>query len=108
MGWVAQVCSGPAGAVVGLFCVNPDGGDYGVWTAEAQQLVGKWAPAFGQAGCGLSLQRTRYYPDVFLRVPSHALAASYAHECSCCNLPSERDFFLRAHPETLYGCLCLG
>jgi hypothetical protein len=44
---------------VGFCCVYPDAGDYGQWTAEAQALVHRFAPAFGQAGCGISLQHTR-------------------------------------------------
>lgn len=44
---------------------TPAAGDYGVWTAEAQQLVERWAPGFAQAGCTLSLQRTR---DFWLQI----------------------------------------
>ena len=58
-----QMCTWAAcfglGAIVGLFCMSPDAGDYGVWQAEAQQLVDRWAPGFAQAGCTLSLQRHR-------------------------------------------------
>lgn len=40
---------------------TPPAGDYGVWEAECRRLVDRWAPGFAQAGCMLSLQRTRDY-----------------------------------------------
>lgn len=56
--WAA--CFG-LGAVVGLFCINPDAGDYGVWEAECRDFCNRWAPGFAQAGCALTLQRHRDY-----------------------------------------------
>ena len=44
------------GAVVGLFCINPDAGDYGEWENKAQSVIYKYFPAFSQAGCQISLQ----------------------------------------------------
>ncbi|KAL4434310.1 hypothetical protein ABPG75_000751 [Micractinium tetrahymenae] len=67
--WAA--CFG-LGAVVGLFCINPDAGDYGVWEAECRQFCDRWAPGFAQAGCALTLQRSRDYflqIDVNLNIP---------------------------------------
>jgi hypothetical protein len=47
--------------VVGLFCVNPDAGDYGAWEAEANQVVQRHAAAFADAGCSLGLRKGRDY-----------------------------------------------
>lgn len=49
------------GAVVGLFCVNGDAGDYGQWQSEAQGVVQRHQAMFQQAGCALSLQRGREF-----------------------------------------------
>ncbi|KAL4423222.1 hypothetical protein ABPG77_000014 [Micractinium sp. CCAP 211/92] len=56
--WAA--CFG-LGAVVGLFCINPDAGNYGVWESQCRQFCDRWAPGFAQAGCALTLQRHRDY-----------------------------------------------
>lgn len=55
----------PAGAVVGLFCMNPDAGDYGLWNAEAEALVARWVPYFRSVGAELSLSRGR---DTWLQI----------------------------------------
>lgn len=54
--WASCFC---IGAVLGLFCINPDGGDYGAWEAAANEVLRRYGGAFQQAGCFLSLQRTR-------------------------------------------------
>lgn len=78
-----QVCNWAAcfalGSILGFFCVDPDGGDYGTWTSEVNQLLQRFAPAFGQAGCGLSLQRNRreYYIQIDLD-PNFAMGQPFA------------------------------
>lgn len=49
------------GAVVGLFCVNPDSGDYGVWEQEANAVIQKHQAAFAEAGCAIGLRKGRDY-----------------------------------------------
>jgi hypothetical protein len=46
-----------AGAIAGLFCINPDGGDYEVWVPEAEAAVARWQGAFEAGGARLSLRR---------------------------------------------------
>ncbi|GBF90437.1 hypothetical protein Rsub_03433 [Raphidocelis subcapitata] len=45
------------GAIAGLFCINPDGGDYEAWVPEAEAAVSRWCAAFEAGGARLSLQR---------------------------------------------------
>jgi hypothetical protein len=55
-GWAACFA---IGSVVGLFCVNPDAGDYGGWSQEVHAVLNKHRHTFEQAGCSLSLQGGR-------------------------------------------------
>lgn len=48
------------GAVLGFCCINPDGGDYGVWVPEVQQMLDRWRPTFQQRGCMLTFVHQRY------------------------------------------------
>ena len=50
---------GLIGSVLGVCCLNPDGGDYGQWTVLVEQALDKWRGPFGQRGCSLSLQNHR-------------------------------------------------
>jgi hypothetical protein len=55
------------GAVVGLFCVDPDAGSYADWTAEAAGVLAAHQPAFNAHCCTLSLQALRrgeYYVQI--------------------------------------------
>lgn len=54
--WASCFC---IGAVLGLFCVNPDAGDYGAWEAQAHALIQRFGAAFAAQGCTLTLERTR-------------------------------------------------
>ncbi|KAL6769575.1 hypothetical protein ACKKBG_A31540 [Auxenochlorella protothecoides x Auxenochlorella symbiontica] len=56
--WASCFC---IGAVLGLFCVNPDAGDYGAWEAQAHALIQRFGAAFAAQGCTLTLERTRDY-----------------------------------------------
>lgn len=47
------------GAVLGFCCINPDGGDYGVWVPEVQQVLDRWRPTFQQRGCTLTFVQQR-------------------------------------------------
>ena len=47
------------GAVIGLCCVNPDGGDYSVWVPKAEEVVARHAPAFEASGARLALRRAQ-------------------------------------------------
>jgi hypothetical protein len=49
------------GSVIGVFCIKSDAGDYGEWTAQAQAVVAKHAPALAAAGVQLSLQKGQSY-----------------------------------------------
>ncbi|KAI3438979.1 hypothetical protein D9Q98_001393 [Chlorella vulgaris] len=53
------------GAVVGLFCISPDAGDYGLWNEQCRQFIQRWSAPWQQAGCTLSLQRHR---DFWLQI----------------------------------------
>lgn len=55
--WGACFC---VGAVLGVFCADPDAGDYAAWESQAHQLVSRYNPAFAAAGCTLNLSRTRH------------------------------------------------
>lgn len=55
-GWAACFA---IGSVVGLFCVNPDAGDYGGWSQEVHGVLNKHQQVFEQAGCNVSLQGGR-------------------------------------------------
>jgi hypothetical protein len=46
------------GAIVGIFCVNPDAGDYGTWESQAQQVIYRHFGIFTAAGAKLALQKT--------------------------------------------------
>jgi hypothetical protein len=46
-------------AVIGCASINPDGGSYPQWEAEASQMLERWRGSFGHYGLALSLQRTR-------------------------------------------------
>ena len=77
-----QVCGWAAcfaiGAAVGLYSVNPDAGDYGVWQEEVQAAIAKHQPMFQAAGCSASLQRKQEY---FIQIdvdPSKAPAVPVA------------------------------
>ncbi|EFN51662.1 hypothetical protein CHLNCDRAFT_54922 [Chlorella variabilis] len=73
--WAA--CFG-LGAVVGLFCISPDAGDYGVWDQDCRRFVARWAPGWAQAGCTLSVQHAR---DWWLQIdlnPSFAVGQPVA------------------------------
>jgi hypothetical protein len=50
---------GLIGSVLGVCCLNPDGGDYGQWTVLVEQALDKWRGPFAQRGCSLSLQNHR-------------------------------------------------
>lgn len=50
---------------MGLFCVNPDAGDYGAFRAEADALVARWVPYFRSVGCELSMNWGR---DTWLQI----------------------------------------
>ncbi|KAJ9521754.1 hypothetical protein QJQ45_015314 [Haematococcus lacustris] len=43
--------------VVGFGCFEPDGGNYGQWTAEVTNCIHRHQPAFAAAGATLSLQQ---------------------------------------------------
>lgn len=47
-------------SIIGFFFMSsPDGGDYDQWLGEVNQLIARHQPAFGSAGCHLSLQRAQ-------------------------------------------------
>jgi hypothetical protein len=49
------------GSVIGVCCVSGDAGHYGAWTAQAQAVVAKHAPALAATGVQLSLQKGQSY-----------------------------------------------
>lgn len=72
-----------AGSVLGVCCVNPDGGDYGQWTALVNQALDKWRGPFSQRGCLISLQNHRWAAlswyclgQPLTRTPKHTLVAA--------------------------------
>ncbi len=64
-GWAGCIA---VGAVLGFCCINPDGGDYGVWVPDVQQMLDRWRPTFQQRGCALSFVHQRYGFCVVVRV----------------------------------------
>jgi hypothetical protein len=44
------------GAVVGFCMINPDGGDYGEWLPQLQQVIHRHQPAFAAGGCSLDMR----------------------------------------------------
>eukprot|EP00877_Chromochloris_zofingiensis_P007615 jgi/Chrzof1/3106/Cz12g12070.t1 len=55
-GWVGSAI---VGAIVGLFCFNPDGGDLNVWLPQVEQCIARHQPSFAAGGAHLSLQRAQ-------------------------------------------------
>ncbi|KAF8070981.1 nitric oxide synthase [Scenedesmus sp. PABB004] len=47
------------GAVLGVCCMNPDGGNYSDWLPQVDALIARHAPAFAAGGAALSLQRAQ-------------------------------------------------
>lgn len=43
------------GSVLGLFCINPDAGEYGGWLQEAATVLSLHKPIFDRAGCTVAL-----------------------------------------------------
>ncbi|WIA31823.1 hypothetical protein OEZ86_002690 [Tetradesmus obliquus] len=56
-GWALAAC---VGSVLGVCCINPDGGDYSVWLQQVQSLIARHQPSFAAAGANLSLQRAQH------------------------------------------------
>lgn len=54
--WAGGAC---LGAVLGVCCINPDGGDMAEWLPQVQAIIDRHQPAFAAAGCQLSLQRAQ-------------------------------------------------
>eukprot|EP00882_Tetradesmus_deserticola_P011759 GHRQ01012444.1.p1 GENE.GHRQ01012444.1~~GHRQ01012444.1.p1 ORF type:complete len:167 (+),score=36.57 GHRQ01012444.1:727-1227(+) len=48
------------GAVLGVCCISPDGGDYGVWLQQVQSIIARHQASFAAAGANLSLQRAQH------------------------------------------------
>ncbi|KAI8468034.1 MAG: hypothetical protein J3K34DRAFT_523242 [Monoraphidium minutum] len=56
-GWVGAAA---LGAVVGLCCFNPDGGEYSEWVPQAEALVSEYGAPFAAGGAALSLKRAQH------------------------------------------------
>ncbi|KAK9843392.1 hypothetical protein WJX81_000067 [Elliptochloris bilobata] len=72
------VLCGLLGSVLGFCCVNPDGGDYGQWTALVHQALDKWRGPFSQRGLLLSLQNHR---DYWIQIDVQNVAQGYPTGC---------------------------
>lgn len=44
------------GAVVGFCMINPDGGDYGEWLPQVQQVINRHQPAFAAGGASMAIR----------------------------------------------------
>lgn len=55
-GWLGGAVMG---AVLGFCCIDPDGGDYGVWVPQVEQCIARWQPVFNHGGAALSLKRAQ-------------------------------------------------
>lgn len=65
--WAA--CFG-VGSVIGIFCANPDVGDYGEWENDAKEVISQYRLRFESAGCTISLQKGRdYWIQIDLTTP---------------------------------------
>lgn len=71
-GWAACFA---IGSIIGLFCVDPDGGNYGVWEQQLRALVDRYAGYFMQAGCSLSLHASQRRRDYWLEVDVNPMFA---------------------------------
>lgn len=85
------------GAVVGLFCINPDAGDYSEWEHNAKTVISKYFGMFAEAGCQISLRNAgrNYWIQIDLdptRVPPKPIAPNRIPEAEMTGKPIPSPF----------------